>query len=70
MSPGARLRQSDYFEWNFGPAFEAFGSQRAELLEVVDPLSPRAWEGTATVSVPPGKAYEYSTLYYGDWKAQ
>lgn len=70
MSPGARLKQTDYFEWKFRPAFEVFRAQRAELLEVLEPLPPEAWERTATVTVPPAKLYEYSTLYYGDWMAR
>lgn len=70
VSPGTRLKQSDYFEWQFEPAFEAFRSQRAELLDALEPLPPEAWERTATVTVPPAKVYEYSTLYYGDWMAR
>jgi len=70
MAPGAWQKKTDYFEWAFQPAFEAFRAQRGELLEVVEPLPPEAWERTATVSVPPGKHYEYSTLYYGNWMAR
>jgi hypothetical protein len=70
MSPRAWQTQTDYFEWKFRPAFEAFRSQRAELLDVLEPLPPEGWERTATVSAPPGKVYEYSTLYYGDWMAR
>ena len=68
-APGWR-KQAEYFEWRFGPAFEAFRSQRAELLEVLEPLPPVAWERTATVTVPPKQVYEYSALYYGDWMAR
>jgi DinB superfamily len=70
MSPQAWQRQTDYFEWKFRPAFEAFRAQRAELLEVLAPLPPDVWKRTATVSVPPKQVYEYSTLYYGDWMAR
>jgi DinB superfamily len=70
MSPRAWQKQTDYFEWKFRPAFEAFRVQRAELLEVVEPLPPEAWERTATVTVPPRSLYEYSMLYYGDWMAR
>ncbi len=70
MAPRAWQKQTDYFDWKFGPAFEVFRAQRAELLEVLEPLPPGVWERTATVSVPPGKVYEYSTLYYGDWMAR
>jgi len=70
MSPRTWQKQTDYFEWKFPPAFEAFTGQRAELLEVLGALPPEAWERTATVSVPPNKTYEYSTLYYGGWMAR
>jgi hypothetical protein len=69
MSPRTWQKQTDYFEWKFGPAFEAFRAQRAELVEVIEPLPPEAWERTATVTVPPKQVFEYSTRYYGDWMA-
>ena len=69
MSPRTWQKQTDYFDWKFGPAFEAFRAQRAELLGVLDPLPPEGWERTATVAVPPKQVYEYSTRYYGDWMA-
>jgi len=70
MNPRTWQKQTDYFEWKFPPAFEAFRQQRAELLEVLEELPPEAWERTATVSVPPNQHYEYSTRYYGDWMAR
>lgn len=70
MSPRAWQVKTDYFEWMFRPAFEAFRAQRAELLDVLEALPKPAWERTATVWAPPGVEYEYSTLYYGDWMAR
>ena len=70
MSPRSWQKQTDYFEWKFPPAFEAFRTQRVELLEVLEELPPEAWERTATVAVPPNKTFEYSTRYYGDWMAR
>ncbi len=69
MSPRTWQGRSDYGGWHFGPAFAAFRAQRAELLEVLEPLPLEAWDRTATVKVPPAKIYEYSTMYYGDWMA-
>jgi hypothetical protein len=63
-------RQKEYFGSEFAPAFAAFRSLRAEILEVLEPLPPEAWERTAIVSAPPGKVYENSVLYYGDWMAR
>ena len=70
LSPRSWQVKTDYFEWKFGPAFDVFRAQRAELLEVLEPLAVDAWERTATVSAPPGRVYEYSLLYYGDWMAR
>ena len=69
MSPRAWQTKTDYFEWTFAPAFEAFRAQRGELLAVLEALTPDGWLRTATVSVPPRATYEYSTQYYGDWLA-
>jgi len=69
LSPRAWLNQTDYFDWRYDPAFDAFRTQRAELLEVLEPLLPADWERTATVAVPPRATFEYSTRYYGDWLA-
>jgi hypothetical protein len=70
MNPRTWQKQTDYFEWKFPAAFDVFRAQRAELLEVLEGLSPDAWERTATVAVPPNKTYEYSARYYGDWLAR
>jgi hypothetical protein len=60
MNPRAWQTQTDYFDWKFHPAFEVVRAQRAELLEVPEPLPITAWQRTATVSAPPGVVYEYS----------
>lgn len=69
-APRGRPGETDYFEWDFGPAFEVFRTQRAELLAVIEPLPLAGWERTATVLAPPNVVYEYSVLYYGDWIAR
>jgi hypothetical protein len=68
-APGWR-NQDGYFELDFASNLEAFRTQRAELLEEIEPLPASAWQRTATVTVPPKKTYEYSLLYYGDWMAR
>ncbi len=65
MNPRAWLKKTDYPTWEFQPAFEAFSRQRAELLAVVEPLSPEDWDRTATVTGMLGETYEYSAHYYG-----
>ena len=69
MSPRAWQRRTDYHDWAFEPAFEVFTRQRTELLAVVEPLSPEAWERTATVTGMVGERYEYSAQYYASWMA-
>jgi hypothetical protein len=69
LNPRAWMKRTDYPEWQFAPAFEAFKKQRAELLAVLEPLPPDAWERTATVTGMIGETYERSARYYGDWLA-
>jgi hypothetical protein len=70
MSPRAWMKKTDYQEWAFEPAFEAFKKQRAELLGVLEePLLPQDWARTAKVIGMLGETYEYSALYYADWLA-
>lgn len=69
MSPRAWLKKTDYPDWEFGPAFEAFTAQRAELLSVLQAQPPEAWRRTATVIGMIGETYEYTALYYAAWMA-
>ncbi len=69
MSPRTWQQKTDYHEWSFGPAFDVFARQRAELLAVLEPLPPDAWDRTATVIDMVGRANECSVRYYGDWMA-
>jgi hypothetical protein len=70
MSPRTWLLKTDYLTAPFDRAFAAFRAQRAELLAVLEASGADGWARTASVSVPPGKVYEYSTLHYGDWMAR
>lgn len=69
MSPRTWQKRSGYHDWPFARAFDAFKTQRAELLAVLEPLKPEAWHRTASVAVPPNKTYEYTARYYADWLA-
>lgn len=69
MSPRAWMKKTDYPDWEFAPAFEAFKRQRAELLEVLEPLPSDAWSRTATVTGMLGETHQYSARYYGSWLA-
>jgi hypothetical protein len=69
MNPRAWMKQTDYPDWEFAPAFEAFAKQRAELLTVLEPLAPEAWERIARVTGMIGETYVRSARYYADWMA-
>ena len=69
VSPRAWQQKSGYHDWRFRAALDAFADRREALLEVLEPLPLDAWQRTAIVSVPPGKSYERSVQYYGDWLA-
>ena len=70
VAPRTWQDQTDYLEWRFPAAMEAFRAQRAELLAALEPLPAEAWQRTATVTAPPNVMYEYSVLFYGDWMAR
>ncbi len=69
VNPRTWIKKTDYPEWGFAPAFDAFAQQRAALLHVLEPLAPEAWQRTATVTGMVGETYERTALYYADWMA-
>ncbi len=69
MNPRAWLKHTDYPTWAFAPAFAVFRRQRAELLDVLEPLPPEAWARTAIVIGMVGETYIRSARYYADWMA-
>ena len=69
LSPRTWMRETDYLDWEFEPAFEAFAKQRAELLGVLEPLPRWAWDRSAIVTERPGKTVDRSARFYGDWMA-
>jgi hypothetical protein len=69
MNPRTWMKQTDYPDWEFEPAFAVFEKQRAELLAVLAPLEAAAWTRTARVTGLPGGATELDLRYYGSWMA-
>lgn len=69
MSPRTWIKKTDYPDWEFAPAFEAFKQQRAELLAVLEPQPPHAWARIARVRGALGGINERNVIYYGDWMA-
>ena len=71
VSPRAYMAtKTDYPEWQFGPAFEAFRTQRAELLDVITPLPLEAWRRKAMVKVSATDIRPRSMRFYGEWLAR
>ena len=68
INPHTWIKQTDYPEWKFRPAFKAFNKQRADLLEALERKRATSWRRTATVKVW-GASYERTVHYYGDWMA-
>ena len=65
INPRARMRKTDYPELEFAPSFDAYLSQRADLMALLDGLPSAAWAHTATVKVYADR-FEFSVQYYGD----
>jgi len=42
---------------------------RRQLLNVVDPLPPEAWQRTARVTDLPGKIVDHTLRFFGSWLA-
>jgi uncharacterized damage-inducible protein DinB len=68
VNPTTWIKQTDYLEQEFQPSLQAFTIQRAELLDVLRPLSPEAWSRTATVTGA-GKPRERTVHTYAQWLA-
>jgi DinB superfamily len=43
ISPRTWIHSTDYPDWAFRPSFEAYSRQRAELLALLEGLSPEDW---------------------------
>ena len=68
VNPRTWSKQTDYLSLAFQPSLAAFAAQRAELLDMLRPLSPEGWDRAATVKVA-GKPLERTVYYYAHWLA-
>jgi hypothetical protein len=66
VNPTTWIRQTNYLELEFHPSLEAFTAQRAELLAVLRPLPPEAWDRAATVTGA-GKPIVRTVYSYTQW---
>jgi len=68
VNPRTWIKQTDYLEQEFKPSLEAFTTQRAGLLAVLEPLAPEAWSRSATVTGA-GKPRRRTVYTYAQWLA-
>jgi hypothetical protein len=69
INPRTWMTQTDYPALEFQPSFQAFRTQRAELLAVLEPLPPGDWLRSATVTGA-GKPLVRSVQDYAQWLAR
>jgi hypothetical protein len=50
IDPRTWIKETDYLDLEFRPSLQAFTRQRAELLAVLEPLSPEVWSRSVTMT--------------------
>jgi hypothetical protein len=63
VNPRTWIKSTNYLEQKFQPSLQAFTVQRADLLAVLEPLTPKFWSRPATVTGA-GKPLELSVQSY------
>ena len=66
VNPRTWIKKTDYPEQDFQPSLQAFTTQRAELLAVLEPLPSEGWLRAATVTGA-GRVLERTVLFYAQW---
>jgi hypothetical protein len=66
VNPRTWIEQTDYVDLQFEPSLQAFAAQRAELVAVLEPLEPRDWSRSATITGA-GRPLERTVLFYATW---
>jgi hypothetical protein len=69
VNPRTWIKDTDYLVQAFMPSLQAFSSQRAELLSVLERLQPEEWSREAMVSGA-GKPLTRSARFYAQWLAR
>lgn len=69
IDPRTWVKTTDYPELDFQSSFQAFTTQRTELLVVLKSLGPESWSRGATVTGA-GKPLERTVLFYAQWLAR
>lgn len=69
INPRTWIKRTDYRDLEFRPSLDAFTTQRAELLAILEPLQPEGWSRAATVTGA-GNVLERTVLSYAQWLAR
>ena len=68
VNPRTWITGTNYLEQKFQPSLHAFTVQRTALLAVLEPLRPKAWSRSATVTGA-GKPLVRTVQSYAEWMA-
>ena len=68
VNPLTWIKRTDYLDLEFRPSLRSFATQRADLLALLEPLSPEGWSRAATVTGA-GSVLERTVLFYARWMA-
>ena len=69
VDPRTWIKKTDYLEQEFQPSLQAFATQRADLLAVLEPLTPEFWSRAATVTGA-GTPLVRTVHTYAQWMAR
>lgn len=69
VNPTTWIKRTNYRELKFRSSLRAFTQQRAALWAALQPLPPKAWARSATVTGA-GRPLERTVLFYGQWLAR
>ncbi len=69
INPTTWIKSTDYLAQEFQLSLSAYATQRADLLSVLQALTPTDWSRSATVTGA-GKVLERSVYFYAQWLAR
>lgn len=69
INPRTWIKTTDYPHLEFQSSLQAFVTQRAELLAILEPLPPESWSRAATVTGA-GNVLNRTVFFYAQWLAR
>jgi hypothetical protein len=70
ISPRTWMKKTNYTDLDFRESFAAFSAQRADLLHVLEELTPEDWSRTALIKSYGSMTNEHSALFFADGLAR